>query len=67
MSEARSIGEILAPIIQRCADFDLLHLLLRSQNSPEERKNIIIQFRAWGSISDEETEMLIQAYMLETA
>lgn len=64
-SDARSIGDILKPIMARCEDMQLLHLLIQSKPTASEKKQTILKFV--GSLSDEEVTLLIQAYGLETA
>ena len=63
--DARPIGEIIKPILERCADMQLLHLLIQSKSTASEKKQTILNFA--GSLSDEEVTLLIQAYGLETA
>jgi len=64
---ARSIGEILPGILDRCAEMMGVQYLLRTMTDDAERKKFIMSWRAERLITDEEAELLITAHMLEDA
>lgn len=64
---ARPIGEILAPIIARCAAMRSFQDMIGALETAESRKQMIMFARAGDLISDDETSLLIQVYQLETA
>jgi len=67
MGHFRSIGDIFPGIIARAEAMSGFQRMLNGCETAEARKSLIMA--AWESraISDEDTELLIQAYGLETA
>lgn len=65
--EARSIGEIIAPIVAQAARLAEFQEQLNTLRTPRQRKRVIMLALGWGLISRDETSLLIQAYQLETA
>ena len=64
---ARSIGEILAPMIERTKALNKFQSLISGCATLEARKEMILVARHGGLISDEEMRLLIETYQLETA
>lgn len=67
MSEARPIGEILQPILRRCAAMAGFQKMINDIDDPVRRKEFILIARLGNLITDEEATMLLQVYQLETA
>ena len=63
----RRIGEILAPMIARTAAMYGFQQMINDLSTPEARKEMILVARMGDLISDEETQLLIEAYQLEAA
>lgn len=64
---ARSIGELIAPILARAKTMQGLQDLLSHVPAAAHRKELIMAAHGAGAIDDEQCELLIQVYMLETA
>lgn len=64
---ARPIGEILAPIVRRCAAMAGLQRLIADIPDATRRKEMILLARRGNLITDEEASLLIEAHQLETA
>lgn len=67
MPEYRAIGELIAPILKRAAEFAGVQSMLAALDSDSERKRLILEWWERRLISDDEAEMLISAHMLEDA
>jgi hypothetical protein len=64
---ARPIGDIMKPILDRCASLELLHDVLRLTHGSADRKWTVMWFRSFNVITDEEASLFLEAYQLETA
>lgn len=64
---ARSIGEILPGILDRCAEMMGIQYILSRLANDAERKAFIMDCRAHGLMDDEQASLLITAHMLEEA
>lgn len=64
---ARSIGEILPGILDRCAEMMGVQYILSKLDSDRERKAFILDCRTHGLLTDEEASLLLTAHMLEDA
>lgn len=64
---ARSIGEIIRPIMARAEAMAGFQAMLRRCDTAENRKGLILAAWERGALSDEDAELLIEAEGLETA
>ncbi len=67
MSDARPIGEILAPIVARAGRMASFQALINDVTTPEGRKQMIVTARLGDLITEDEARLLIEVYQLETA
>lgn len=67
MSEPRAIGEIIAPIVARAKRMASFQAMINELPNPTRRKDMIMLARLGDLITDEETQLLIEVYQLETA
>lgn len=64
---ARSIGDILPGILDRCAEMMGVQFILSRLADDAERKAFLMDCRDHGLLSDDEAGLLITAHMLEDA
>lgn len=64
---ARSIGEILAPIVARAERMRALQALLNEVRTADGRKWLIMGAFEQGAIDDQDARLLLEVYQLETA
>lgn len=64
---ARSIGEILPGILDRCAEMMGIQYILSKMDTDQERKAFILDCHTHELIDDEQCGLLITAHMLEDA
>lgn len=67
MNEARPIGEILAPLIQRSKRIAIFGQLLETYDTDEERMRLVLGLYARDCLSRQAAEILLEAYGLERA
>lgn len=65
--EARAIGELIKPILERAEAMRGFQLMLEALPSADARKTFITTARDVGAIDDLDTRLLIETYQLETA
>jgi hypothetical protein len=64
---ARSIGELIAPIIARTQHMMAFQAMLVRCPTPEDRKGFIMSAHSYGALDDEECGLLLTANQLESA
>ena len=67
MSEARRIGELIPPILERARRVAIIGEMVSTFDCPEERKRVVMRFYEAGIISDETAVLLIEHFGLEAA
>lgn len=65
MNEARPIGEILAPLIQRSKRIAIFGQLLETYDTDEERRRVVIGLYERDCLSQQAAEILLDTYGLE--
>lgn len=67
MSAERSIGELAAETLARAERLRWVHDAMQFLPEAAQRKTLVMDLRAIGRIDDADTQLLIEAYQLETA
>lgn len=67
MSDARPIGEIIAPLLAAAAQLAPFQDWINGEPDASARKQIIMDAHGMGLITDDDCTLLLQAYQLETA
>lgn len=67
MSAEQKIGDLVAQVVARSFACRELQVRLNAMSDASEQKRAIMRARHAGAIDDEQAELLIQAYQLETA